>query len=174
MSIFVTFSPRWHFPRKNVWYSTIKHKRTHYSTWMIEWDMKKRKLLFHVMNNIKYIIDCWSHSSEIRNPLVTTHTHTLKKWEEERSCNITIVFLSVIWWYNTIIYCLWRLMIFLHWQVEIKNLNAFSAVSRAIDYEISRQVLLHSQGQDKEIVQETRLWEEGAQVTLPFLFILSI
>ncbi|PRQ36832.1 putative asparaginyl-tRNA synthase (glutamine-hydrolyzing) [Rosa chinensis] len=51
-------------------------------------------------------------------------------------------------------------------KVEIKNLNAFSAVSRAIDYEISRQVLLHSQGQDKEIVQETRLWEEGAQKTV--------
>ncbi|KAM5572950.1 glutamyl-tRNA(Gln) amidotransferase subunit B, chloroplastic/mitochondrial-like [Rosa sericea] len=51
-------------------------------------------------------------------------------------------------------------------KVEIKNLNAFSAVSRAIDYEISRQVLLHSQGQDKEIVQETRLWDEGAQKTV--------
>lgn len=51
-------------------------------------------------------------------------------------------------------------------KVEIKNLNSFSAVSRAIDYEISRQVLLHSQGQDKEIVQETRLWEEGAQKTV--------
>ncbi|XP_061988364.1 glutamyl-tRNA(Gln) amidotransferase subunit B, chloroplastic/mitochondrial-like [Rosa rugosa] len=51
-------------------------------------------------------------------------------------------------------------------KVEIKNLNAFSAVSRAIDHEISRQVLLHSQGQDKEIVQETRLWDEGAQKTV--------
>ncbi|KAL6191940.1 hypothetical protein ACLB2K_038329 [Fragaria x ananassa] len=51
-------------------------------------------------------------------------------------------------------------------KVEIKNLNSFSNVSRAIDYEISRQVLLHSQGQDKEIVQETRLWEEGTQKTV--------
>ncbi|PQP92219.1 glutamyl-tRNA(Gln) amidotransferase subunit B chloroplastic/mitochondrial isoform X1 [Prunus yedoensis var. nudiflora] len=51
-------------------------------------------------------------------------------------------------------------------KVEIKNLNSFSSVSRAIDYEISRQVLLHSEGQDKEIVQETRLWEEGAQKTV--------
>ncbi|TQD87543.1 hypothetical protein C1H46_026895 [Malus baccata] len=51
-------------------------------------------------------------------------------------------------------------------KVEIKNLNSFSSVSRAIDYEISRQVLLHSQGEDKEIVQETRLWEEGAQKTV--------
>ena len=52
----------------------------------------------------------------------------------------------------------------LHVQVEIKNLNSFSSINRAIDFEISRQVLLHSQGQGDQIVQETRLWEEGAQV----------
>ena len=51
-----------------------------------------------------------------------------------------------------------------HVQVEIKNLNSFSSINRAIDFEISRQVLLHSQGQGDQIVQETRLWEEGAQV----------
>ncbi|XP_011649124.1 glutamyl-tRNA(Gln) amidotransferase subunit B, chloroplastic/mitochondrial [Cucumis sativus] len=51
-------------------------------------------------------------------------------------------------------------------KVEIKNLNSFSSVSRAIDFEISRQVLLHSQGQSDQIVQETRLWEEGAQKTI--------
>ncbi|XP_050239210.1 glutamyl-tRNA(Gln) amidotransferase subunit B, chloroplastic/mitochondrial [Quercus robur] len=51
-------------------------------------------------------------------------------------------------------------------KVEIKNLNSFSSVSRAIDFEISRQVLLHSQGQDDQITQETRLWEEGAQKTV--------
>ncbi|GKU85659.1 hypothetical protein SLEP1_g294 [Rubroshorea leprosula] len=50
-------------------------------------------------------------------------------------------------------------------KVEIKNLNSFSAVNRAIDFEISRQVLLHSQGQGDQIVQETRLWEEGSQET---------
>ncbi|XP_074584752.1 LOW QUALITY PROTEIN: glutamyl-tRNA(Gln) amidotransferase subunit B, chloroplastic/mitochondrial-like [Curcuma longa] len=48
---------------------------------------------------------------------------------------------------------------------EIKNMNSFSAMNRAIDYAISRQVLLHSQGQSDQIVQETRLWEEGAQKT---------
>lgn len=53
-----------------------------------------------------------------------------------------------------------------HKQVEIKNLNSFSSMSRAIDYEISRQAQLHSQGQADQIVQETRLWEEGAQVLL--------
>ncbi|KAL3626499.1 hypothetical protein CASFOL_030048 [Castilleja foliolosa] len=51
-------------------------------------------------------------------------------------------------------------------KVEIKNLNSFSSMSRAIDFEISRQVLLHSQGQADQIVQETRLWEEGAQKTV--------
>ncbi|KAL0287226.1 UNVERIFIED_CONTAM: Glutamyl-tRNA(Gln) amidotransferase subunit B, chloroplastic/mitochondrial [Sesamum angustifolium] len=51
-------------------------------------------------------------------------------------------------------------------KVEIKNLNSFSSVSRAIDFEISRQVLLHTQGQANQIVQETRLWEEGAQKTV--------
>ncbi|WOL04458.1 glutamyl-tRNA(Gln) amidotransferase subunit B, chloroplastic/mitochondrial [Canna indica] len=50
-------------------------------------------------------------------------------------------------------------------KVEIKNMNSFSAMNRAIDYEISRQVLLHSQGQSEQIVQETRLWEDGAQKT---------
>ncbi|KAK6138956.1 hypothetical protein DH2020_027302 [Rehmannia glutinosa] len=51
-------------------------------------------------------------------------------------------------------------------KVEIKNLNSFSSVGRAIDFEISRQVKLHSQGQADQIVQETRLWEEGAQKTV--------
>lgn len=51
-------------------------------------------------------------------------------------------------------------------KVEIKNLNSFSAMSRAIDFEISRQALLHSQGHADQIVQETRLWEEGAQKTV--------
>ncbi|KAI5436251.1 hypothetical protein KIW84_022644 [Lathyrus oleraceus] len=51
-------------------------------------------------------------------------------------------------------------------QVEVKNLNSFASMSRAIDFEISRQVLLHSQGQEDQIVQETRLWEEGSQRTI--------
>ncbi|EOA30259.1 hypothetical protein CARUB_v10013381mg [Capsella rubella] len=51
-------------------------------------------------------------------------------------------------------------------KVEIKNLNAFSAISRAIDYEISRQALLYNQGKADQIVTETRLWEEGAQKTV--------
>ena len=38
-------------------------------------------------------------------------------------------------------------------------------MSRAIDFEISRQVQLHSQGREDQIVQETRLWEEGSQAS---------
>ncbi|XP_047310930.1 glutamyl-tRNA(Gln) amidotransferase subunit B, chloroplastic/mitochondrial [Impatiens glandulifera] len=51
-------------------------------------------------------------------------------------------------------------------KVEIKNLNSFSSINRAIDFEISRQVLLHEEGQAGEIVQETRLWDEGSQKTV--------
>ncbi|KAK9082941.1 hypothetical protein Scep_029412 [Stephania cephalantha] len=51
-------------------------------------------------------------------------------------------------------------------KVEIKNMNSFSAMHRAIDFEISRQAVLHNEGQVDEIVQETRLWDEGAQRTI--------
>ncbi|KAK8709712.1 hypothetical protein V6N13_060720 [Hibiscus sabdariffa] len=51
-------------------------------------------------------------------------------------------------------------------KVEIKKLNSFSSINRAIDFEISRQAQLHSQGQGDQIVQETRLWEEDAQKTV--------
>ncbi|XP_072975837.1 glutamyl-tRNA(Gln) amidotransferase subunit B, chloroplastic/mitochondrial [Typha angustifolia] len=51
-------------------------------------------------------------------------------------------------------------------KVEIKNMNSFSAMNRAIDFEISRQILLNNQGQLDQIVQETRLWDDGAQKTV--------
>ncbi|KAL8048283.1 hypothetical protein ABFX02_07G054100 [Erythranthe guttata] len=51
-------------------------------------------------------------------------------------------------------------------KVEIKNLNSFSSVSRAIDFEILRQVRHIDEGQAEKIVLETRLWEEGAQKTV--------
>lgn len=51
-------------------------------------------------------------------------------------------------------------------KVEIKNMNSFSAISRAIDFEIERQVALSRAGKYGEVVQETRLWEEGAQRTV--------
>lgn len=48
-------------------------------------------------------------------------------------------------------------------RVEVKNLNSFKGVARAIDYEISRQIEEIENG--GEINQETRLWDEEAQVT---------
>jgi len=48
-------------------------------------------------------------------------------------------------------------------KVEIKNMNSFNAIQRAIDYEIERQIEAIEQGET--IVQETRLWEETTQQT---------
>ena len=50
-------------------------------------------------------------------------------------------------------------------KVEVKNLNSFSAIARAVDWEIHRQVGLITSGKGHEVVQETRTWEEGAQRT---------
>ncbi|MGJ3248010.1 MAG: Asp-tRNA(Asn)/Glu-tRNA(Gln) amidotransferase subunit GatB [Elainellaceae cyanobacterium] len=49
-------------------------------------------------------------------------------------------------------------------KVEIKNMNSFSAIAKAIDYEIERQIAALEAGEP--IIQETRLWEEGAQRTI--------
>ena len=49
-------------------------------------------------------------------------------------------------------------------KVEIKNMNSFSAIQRAIDYEIQRQITALETGEP--IVQETRLWEENSQRTI--------
>ncbi|MGL5082936.1 MAG: Asp-tRNA(Asn)/Glu-tRNA(Gln) amidotransferase subunit GatB [Microcoleaceae cyanobacterium] len=49
-------------------------------------------------------------------------------------------------------------------KVEIKNMNSFSAIQRAIEYEIQRQIAALESGES--IVQETRLWEEGSQRTI--------
>jgi aspartyl-tRNA(Asn)/glutamyl-tRNA(Gln) amidotransferase subunit B len=48
-------------------------------------------------------------------------------------------------------------------KVEIKNMNSFSAIQKAIDYEIQRQIKAIEAGEP--IVQETRLWDEGGQRT---------
>ena len=48
-------------------------------------------------------------------------------------------------------------------KVEIKNMNSFNAIQRAIEYEIERQIAAIEAGE--RIVQETRLWEEGSQRT---------
>ncbi|GET43060.1 Asp-tRNA(Asn)/Glu-tRNA(Gln) amidotransferase subunit GatB [Microseira wollei] len=49
-------------------------------------------------------------------------------------------------------------------KVEIKNMNSFSAIQKAIEYEIERQIEAIEAGE--RIVQETRLWEEGSQRTV--------
>jgi aspartyl-tRNA(Asn)/glutamyl-tRNA(Gln) amidotransferase subunit B len=50
-------------------------------------------------------------------------------------------------------------------KVEIKNLNSFRFLQRALDYEIDRQVRVLEEG--GRIVQETRLWDEGDGRTFP-------
>jgi aspartyl-tRNA(Asn)/glutamyl-tRNA(Gln) amidotransferase subunit B len=49
-------------------------------------------------------------------------------------------------------------------KVEIKNMNSFNAIQRAIEYEIDRQIAAIEAGE--RIVQETRLWEEASQRTI--------
>lgn len=49
-------------------------------------------------------------------------------------------------------------------KVEIKNMNSFNAIHRAIDFEIERQIQALESGE--RIFQETRLWEEGKQCTV--------
>ena len=48
-------------------------------------------------------------------------------------------------------------------KVEIKNLNSFRSVYRAICYEEERQAEMLDQGE--RIIQETRLWDEAAGIT---------
>ena len=49
-------------------------------------------------------------------------------------------------------------------KVEIKNMNSFNAIQKAIEFEIERQIAALEAGE--RIVQETRLWEEGSQRTI--------
>ncbi len=48
-------------------------------------------------------------------------------------------------------------------KVEIKNMNSFSAIQKACDHEIERQIRAIEAGEP--IHQETRLWDEGKQLT---------
>ncbi len=50
-------------------------------------------------------------------------------------------------------------------KVEIKNLNSFRFLQRALDYEIERQTRALSQGE--RVIQETRLWDESEGRTFP-------
>jgi aspartyl-tRNA(Asn)/glutamyl-tRNA(Gln) amidotransferase subunit B len=48
-------------------------------------------------------------------------------------------------------------------KIEIKNLNSFKAVEKALEYEIKRQAETLSDG--GKLVQETRLWDENREAT---------
>ena len=48
-------------------------------------------------------------------------------------------------------------------RTEMKNLNSFKAISRAIQYEARRQIELIEEG--KRVVQETRRWDENKDAT---------
>ena len=48
-------------------------------------------------------------------------------------------------------------------RAEVKNLNSFRSVERAAEYEFKRQVDLLESGQT--VVQETRGWDDGKQIT---------
>jgi aspartyl-tRNA(Asn)/glutamyl-tRNA(Gln) amidotransferase subunit B len=50
-------------------------------------------------------------------------------------------------------------------KVEIKNLNSFRFLQRALDYEIERQTRVVAEG--GKIIQETRLWDESQGCTAP-------
>ena len=51
-------------------------------------------------------------------------------------------------------------------KVEIKNVNSFSSVRDAINYEIQRQTDLKDDGREDEIEQETRRWDESSMSTV--------
>jgi len=50
-------------------------------------------------------------------------------------------------------------------KVEVKNLNSFKSVEKAIKFELDRMVELFKNGKGDEIVQETRGWDESKQKT---------
>lgn len=48
-------------------------------------------------------------------------------------------------------------------RAEIKNVNSFSALQRAIEYEIDRQIDIIEEG--GKVIQETRLWDDNSRET---------
>ena len=50
-------------------------------------------------------------------------------------------------------------------RMELKNMNSFRNVQRALEYEIKRQQYVLEGG--GEVIQETRLWDDAQGVTLP-------
>lgn len=50
-------------------------------------------------------------------------------------------------------------------KVEMKNINSFRFVEKALEYEIKRQI--HTVGEGGRIIQETRLWDPSTGTTQP-------
>ena len=51
-------------------------------------------------------------------------------------------------------------------KVEVKNMNSFSAIARAVDFEVARQAALMDAGRGADIVCETRTWDEASAATV--------
>ena len=49
-------------------------------------------------------------------------------------------------------------------KTEVKNMNSFRAVQRAIEYEVARQIAVLEDGE--AVIQETRGWDENKGITL--------
>lgn len=49
-------------------------------------------------------------------------------------------------------------------RTELKNMNSFRHVERALEYEIKRQIRMLEEGE--EVVQETRLWDANQNITV--------
>ncbi len=52
-------------------------------------------------------------------------------------------------------------------RVEIKNLNSFKELQKALEKEQKRQTELYTYGEEYKIVQETRRWDSGKGKTIP-------
>ena len=50
-------------------------------------------------------------------------------------------------------------------KTELKNMNSFRNVQRAIEYEVKRQT--HILDNDEKVIQQTRLWDTGKNETIP-------
>lgn len=51
-------------------------------------------------------------------------------------------------------------------KTEVKNLNSFKSVEKAIDFELKRMQYLYENNKTNELVQETRGWDDMKQVTV--------
>lgn len=52
-------------------------------------------------------------------------------------------------------------------KVEIKNLNSFREIQRALEEEEKRQLDLYRLGEENKIIQETRKWDNSQRKTVP-------